>query len=703
MASSEEYKPSSSISTGEPQPIPVSTDKEKRHPEAEVKQLQAERLNSVVSSIVNEYKLSVVQRTGWIQKIRRLHQKRYGLRPEKRFPWPGSANVHLPLIDKTIRKMKPNYVGLVMNAYPTAVFRPNRAEMSDAAMLNEQFFHWLMHERVPDFFENVVMAVDYTLAYGFSLFKVVYRHETRDVVETFKFSRLGAIKLRALQGGDQQQDPMTGQVSSKPFSDDYLMGFFMQETDLDAEDPDDKKILQKIVDAFKAGEKKVTYNRREVTHGTPMVVALDPQTVIVPEDTTTVESARFIVHKMYVTEQDLAKKQRDGLYHDVEKVQQIRSSRLADLETGVILSVKQAREGVFSQHRDQMIEIWEAYTYVDLDGDGVDERVVLTIQPDSMVVLRAVPLPYDHGQWPFVYCPFEITDGRWYGPRGAAEYLEDLQTSIITQHNAKLDRITIQNAPVFKARYGSIRNPGNVRWIPGQTIYVNNMDDLQPVQIPVLDNSYQSEENVLRQWAEEFIGVTDFGNQNPLSVRSEARTATEVQSIQAAAGNVFSLDGQLFQKVMKRVYDQVWQLWMQYGPEDVEFRVEGQPNPISVTKDRLRGHYDIIPAGQIGQINRQAEIQRKTQKLLMYAQIPQVAALIKFDALVRQIERLDDPISADQIVKTPQEIQQEQQMAMQQQQAPMPLSQALQGIQQHQKAGNGSKPVQMPGMAGVGR
>jgi len=37
------------------------------------------------------------------------------------------------------------------------------------------------------------------------------------------------------------------------------------------------------------------------------------------------------------------------------------------------------------------------YSYYDIDSDGVEEKVVLTVEPRSQAVLRFIEFPYDHG------------------------------------------------------------------------------------------------------------------------------------------------------------------------------------------------------------------------------------------------------------------------------------------------------------------
>jgi len=632
----------------------------KMSPEADAPDLSVPEsgLDMFMTSIKTEVDQSRNSREGWRNKMVRLHQLRMGIRPTKTFPWPGCSNLSWPLIDKIMRRVKPNYVGLSTNTRPTVVFQYESEAMMDAARKSEIVFDHLLWNTIPDYLTKIVSGVDQMLEKGFVVFKIHWRYQTRDVKERYRLTDLTPEERDRLENGEVVDVTPDGQPVRRPLNDDNMVGFFAAKAGLDLEDENDLDKAKKIVAAYRNGEETITFKRREVVYDCPDVVPVPAEDIMVPEEATIdVNGLRWIGQKIWMTENDLRGKQRDNGWKHIDEIIEsgAASSQRLDSEKSLLVQTKEAREGLSSPIKDGFYEIWEMFCEYDIDGDGFAERVVIIYQPDTGKICLEKEFDYDHGMWPFVMIPLEITDMRWYSSRGIPEMLEDMQKNVNVQHNAKLDRMTIQNAPTFKSRFGSLKNAGNFRWIPGQHLTVMNMDDLQPIQIPVLDSSFQMEENVTRQWAEEYIGVTDFGLTNPLSNTSEPRTATEINDISQIAAATFSLDAQIWQDGMKKIYHQVWSLFNQYGPDEMWVQVLGEDKPVFVSRHEIQGKFKLVPTGNAGNANRQLAHQKAMTRLQMFNGDP----LIRQDQLRKDFFDTEDYRLAGRLMKTPEELQRE--------------------------------------------
>jgi len=294
------------------------------------------------------------------------------------------------------------------------------------------------------------------------------------------------------------------------------------------------------------------------------------------------------------------------------------------------------------------------------------------------------------------------------------EKLDDLEKEITVQHRAKLNAMAISTAKTFKYRAGSNINPSNYRWIPGQFYPVRSMDDVQELVVTPPDINLEREEQILRTWAEQYMGSADFGLANPLSSLTEARTAQEIRAIQASARQALSLRGTLFQKAMGDVYNELFDLWHEYGPEEVWVKVTGS-EPMRFTKEDLQGDYEFIPTGVIGETDRALEASKALSRIevLLRAQQAGIGDEFEFmfgEAILDWLEK-DDVRVARRILRRrrPEEVQAIRQQRAQQQQAeeaarrneamdPVTAEAALDRIKQKSKQTTGFGPNQKVAM-----
>ncbi len=576
-------------------------------------EVKVDNTKEFIDGIIAEVNEADSTRDAYKEKLTRWYKKRYGIRAAKNFPWPGCSNLHVPLVDKTIRKLKPSYVRLFEPSETMAFFEPVGPEDVDKASKCEIFFDWLLKVRMR-IFRPAILMIDKMLEKGHSIVKVIYQR-----TETNSSDVLDAAEIPVEILADDIA--LSGWIKAKYEFDDTQT-----------------EQITAIAGKIRAGQRKIKVTIPQIDYDAPKWIVKDPLDIIVPPDTTDIQSARWICDISYFNPNDLLIDAKNGKYDEAVVKWLIDNhtgkDKTKDAET--IDVEKQERTGVYQELMGvtEPIRIWEICCYNDINDDGIKEKCVLTICPDyTEKPLRFIEFPYDHGRWPFVEVPFEINDDAWDSPRGIPEILDHLQTEMTIQHNQKIDRQTIANSCMFKYIPGVV-NPSNIRFIPGQGVPVSKMDALDVIQVPNIEVSFEREEQVLKAWAEEYIGVTDFGTASPLSPLSEARTKYEVQSVNMSKMQVFSLDGRIFQESLKELYEQTWALWIQYGPDEVWVRVMNEPNPMGdnkspvgtmkVSKNEIRGGFDIRPGGRIEGTNPVMEAQEAMANLQMFKNDPYI-------------------------------------------------------------------------------
>ena len=623
------------------------------------------------------------------EKLTRWYKKRYGIRPSsKNFPWPGASNIHIFLTDEKIRKLKPNYINLAFEGDPVVMFQALGDTPLERATAAELLMDWVLKYKMNqapgmNYFRSLSLTVDRMLEKGKGYGKVIWDYRCNNTTTFVNIEKLPPEILEIVS------DPL--------IMDEELLEIIYTYSELTPVIDEDVEQANNMVTQFRDGKKMLKYKAKTEIYNGPRLIPIDDKDLIVPNYTTDIQEATRITHRLYLTANNLQMGAKSGKYSQkaVNKVieEKKRSEKVQTKADGIIsteeLSVlKQQREGI-SQYEtnSDLFEIWEIYFWYDIDGDGIEEKVVCTYHPASHEILRMIEFPYNHYKWPFVVFDYELNDDRFYSQRGLPELLDHYQTEVTVQENAKLDRMTLANSLQFKYRIGAL-NPKNVRFIPGQGIPVHRMEDLQELPISNVDLSFDTEMSKIRALAETYIGQPDLNLQG---AGGERKTAFEVSEMVSLGKQVFSFDARLFKDALHKLYDQIFELWIQYGPNNVEVKVTGG-QPISLTKMDIIGNFEIVPSGEFTLLSRTLEVQRAFADLQLALQ-DNSGAIDKYAAWENYFRKAN-PRATKRLLNTREEYEQMQQMIQQ--------AQAQQQAFELAKAGRVNLPGQNANTAGGG-
>lgn len=651
------------------------------------------RFKDFVKDLHRRIKKDKEDRAQWEEDKTYYFKRRYGLlwrNPD--FPWPGSSNIVMPLIDMMIDKLKPLYANLVLQAKPpVTVLTHGGAEVANQARKIEQWFDWLIRAGSPQFGTEIVLAIDDLLETGRGIVKTLWQYDTCATTETLVPSRLPKRlaqmipRINTAQDADRASAMLGVNVLSREeFKENEGRVRQMVQVDfqLDPEEDADRKVADQILSWMRSGAKQaLTIERRDILWDAPRIAQVHPFDLIVPSYTTDLEETERITHVMWMSDRQIRQRARDAKWNrsavrDLLEKRSREKDKYRSASRGYdhTLVEESLREGVNMDHTDAQFEIYECATWFDVNGDGVDEKVCVLYSPENPdAVLKA----YEYrgvssgNRWPYHTATFEKNKRRWYSPRGIPEKLDDLDAEVTAQHRAKLNRSAISNAPTFFYRTNSGINPRNFRWVPGQMFpTMNPLGDVVPVQIPNLDLSFDQEQHILRTWAEQYVGTPDFGLTSQDSM-TEPRTATELRQIAQQGNQALSLRGSLFQHMMASVYDSLHDLWVVYGPDEVWVRITGT-EPLRLTKEELQGDYLFIPTGIIGEQDPIVEAQKSLARIQILTQVGPLMGLryeLDMGEAVRDWLEKDDVRVYRRIVRerSPEEVQQLQQQQQQQQ------------------------------------
>jgi hypothetical protein len=547
----------------------------------------------------------------WADKANDYYKLRMRDKKTKTFPFPGCSNLRLPTIETYLRKAKSSLLALFTNVKPRVMVIPQTDQDLVKANKMEQFLDWLADVKIK-MLDKLIVSTDNMLQFGLSVVKVIWRMEENQYTETIDLKDLSVQEVTALF------DPN--------IPDEQLLQFAIKKFQVDTSETvmaDNIEAITKAISELRSGKTKVKVTLKDELYNCPDLVPCDPSYIYVPTDAgIDVQKLRWIAHEYFEPYDVLKYKSENGSIDKtaMEDIDFYRDINLQDEKN--VNFTKDMREGIDRiNNPSKNVRVIDLYCRYDLNDDGTAEKCHFLLAPDFSVILKKQKLENDSQKFPFVRFATEVTDDRWFSPRGFPAHLEDLSKEIDAQHNQKLDSQTIRNAPLFVFRSGIV-NPKLVKFIPGQGIPVpgttplNDAIQLMNNNNPNIEFSYEREELLLKTTIQEYLGQMDYSVQSMINKR-QPRTLGEVQMQSQAANMVFSLDASMYASSLAEIFNQILELCQQYMPDRIYTLVVGQEGvqPLHVSRDEIQGKYHIFCRGNDINSNPQLRAQKALSRV----------------------------------------------------------------------------------------
>ena len=596
----------------------------------------------------------------WRSSQDKWHKMRMRIKKKKTFPFVGCSNIRMPTIEIKMRKVKAALANVIFGIRPIVQAVPSPSGNWETARKIEKFLDHLIMEKV-DVKAKSLIAIDQTLEKGFFLLKPYWRIEITNRIEELSLDDI------TMQEAQWLFDPVRDPIE--------VEGAIAQKLEVDMNDlvrDHNHKEVSRVTEEILSGTDTVKFKLQDVLYNCPDVALCEPERVYVP--TTTgydPQSAQYLIHEFFLPLHEL----KINSIHknwNIEGVEDIESRQSINLLDKAIDITKDTREGIERlQSVNKLVKIWECYCWYDINGDGTEEKCVVTIAPDFDLEMRKITLPFYSGKFPFVKLFYELTSDRWFSHRGIPELIEDIVKEIDIQHMQKIDRQTLTNSPMYIYRAGMV-NPKTVQFVFGQGIPAQGMQPLGDIMAPLnshnpnVEFSYEKEQMILETKVEELIGQVDFSLHSMINKR-EPRTLGEVQLQQQNMQTVFSLDADMFRSCFADLFNWMWDLWSQYGDDSYEFMYFGKDSKkegekIKLTREEVQGKYVITVRGNDQNTNPQNRMQ-KAQQIMMGTQnemalnMGVITPIHVANAYKRFYQELDVP-NWEELVSTPEQMQQ---------------------------------------------
>mgnify|MGYP000682586868 CR=1 FL=1 len=361
--------------------------------------------------------------------------------------------------------------------------------------------------------------------------------------------------------------------------------------------------VPQIVDGMKIGRQQI--KKPVVLFDGPDIDIVDPYDFYIDPRASSIENARWCLHRFWRDYDYLVEKQEQGIYKNVELVKP--GIEVKDIQKAVRSQITGA-PAAFLESDKYKIEIWEYW-----------ENNRLVVIANRRVILRDEENPFWHKQKPFIAIRNLQMPHEFYGI-SEIEPIESLIHERNAIRNQRLDNIkAIVNKTLIVDRNADIdldRLEENNR--PGGIILTNDVNAIRPlVTGDVLPSAYQEDFMILRDiqdataLAEYTIGTTP----------RRTETATAVIQLQQAAMSRISLKVQnVLQNGILPLVKMFIQLNQQFMDKPKVVRIIGEKDYEykEIAPEDIPLNYDVVPVVTLAETNKEI----KRQQLLLLVGLP---------------------------------------------------------------------------------
>lgn len=304
---------------------------------------------------------------------------------------------------------------------------------------------------------------------------------------------------------------------------------------------------------------------------------------------TTIDDCRWVAHRMYRTIEHLQEMQKNGIYKNINLLEQAQLVRMDDEKdqrrATVGVSIPEELERMEGEKRVvELIEYWE------------DDRVVTVANRD--VVIRDEENPYRHGKKPFIKIVDQSVPHEFYGI-GEIEPIETLQYELNSRRNQRLDNVTLALNRMWIVENGAGVDEDELISDAGGVVHTNKLSGIEQLVMPDVTSSSYKEETEVKADIQQTTGVSDFTR----GIGSDSLandTATGISLIQEAGNARFRLKLRNIEGGIQRMGEMMVSLNDQFVSEEKVIRIVGDSGTEweTLKPQDLRGNFDVkVEAG----------------------------------------------------------------------------------------------------------
>lgn len=338
------------------------------------------------------------------------------------------------------------------------------------------------------------------------------------------------------------------------------------------------------------GSLTVTYLSPYYVKNAPVIENILVSELLYSADAKTLDEANFVAHKKKVTMSYLREREQDGIYANVDDIKQQKSRSMMDADiVEDAIGDKYDKMGNEVDDARNEVTIYECYTKLDYNNDGVLEDMIVTICDD--VILRVEPNYM--GRHPFFAISPTKDPHRIWVKRSYAELIGELQDLKVALTRQIVQNIALTNDPKMILAEDGINIDD---YISGRAVIrkkanfpMQNVAMAMPVN-QLSPYTYQFLEYIEGQ-KENRTGITKY-NQG-LDAKSLNKTASGISQIMGASTQRLELIARMFAETgMYELFRFLIGLNQRFIDQDTVIRLTNKE--LHISPDDLGGNFDLI-------------------------------------------------------------------------------------------------------------
>ena len=338
------------------------------------------------------------------------------------------------------------------------------------------------------------------------------------------------------------------------------------------------------------GSLTVTYLSPYYVKNAPVIENILVSELLYSADAKTLDEANFVAHKKKVTMSYLREREQDGIYANVDDIKQQKSRSMMDADiVEDAIGDKYDKMGNEVDDARNEVTIYECYTKLDYNNDGVLEDMIVTICDD--VILRVEPNYM--GRHPFFAISPTKDPHRIWVKRSYAELIGELQDLKVALTRQIVQNIALTNDPKMILAEDGINIDD---YISGRSVIrkkanfpMQNVAMAMPVN-QLSPYTYQFLEYIEGQ-KENRTGITKY-NQG-LDAKSLNKTASGISQIMGASTQRLELIARMFAETgMYELFRFLIGLNQRFIDQDTVIRLTNKE--LHISPDDLGGNFDLI-------------------------------------------------------------------------------------------------------------
>ncbi len=293
----------------------------------------------------------------------------------------------------------------------------------------------------------------------------------------------------------------------------------------------------------------------------PQIYPVDRCDFVISSDARDIQSAYLVGFKFPLRMHEVKLNELKGRYYkDCHKT----IFKTGEEDETLAAHVKaQKKELEYRVDESKPVYLWELWVKFDVNEDGQEDDIVLTIHRETGTICDAIYNPIFKGFRPFIDLIGYPSEYHFDG-EGVVEILEKPQIELDGLHNRRLDRLTVLNAPETLVKAGTglenyKRSPGKVTQVRGEL--EGSVREL--LGHDVYPSTWQ-EEQMLVSYMDRAVGITPA----VMGVSTAERPVfRETATLQAEANKKFAF---MINNIIKKIEDGIYliiEMMAQYQPE----------------------------------------------------------------------------------------------------------------------------------------